>query len=71
VDRAGLRLLQRTKGVEHPSVKASLLEPFYFAPSRSRAAVRRMVEASVRRRLTRADSAARTLAVRVRYRRAS
>ena len=71
LDRAGLRLLQRTKGVAQPSVTASLFEPFYFAPSRSRADVRRTVETAVGRRLTRADSAARALTVRVRDRRAS
>ncbi|HUQ82932.1 MAG TPA: hypothetical protein VM076_17400 [Gemmatimonadaceae bacterium] len=67
VDRAGLRLLRRTKGVTHPSVTASLLEPFYFAPSLSPAEIRRAVEAAVDRRLARADSAARVLAGRVRH----
>jgi len=65
VDRAGLTLLRRTKGVEHPSAAAVLLEPVYFAPRLTRLRLRHMVDASIKRRLDLASSAGAALVARV------
>jgi hypothetical protein len=66
IDRAGLRLLQRTKGVPRPDARALLLEPLYFAPRLSRTEVRRTVDAIVDGRVMRARAAGELLVHRLR-----
>lgn len=65
LDHSGLKLLQRTKGVDRLTIGAALLEPLYFAPRRSRAWIRRAVDAYVGSRLRRADAASASLAARL------
>lgn len=65
VDRAGLRLVLRTKGVERPTAKAVLVEPLYFAPRLSRAEVQRMVDEAIGRRSRDVEAAATALTARL------
>ena len=65
VDRAGLTLLRRTKGVERPSAAAVLLEPLYFAPRVTHLRLRRIVDAYIERRLDLATTAGAALTARI------
>jgi len=65
MDRGGLRLVQRTKGVTRPSIWASVLEPLYFAPSLSREDIRRDLVMLIDARIAHADSAALRLTARL------
>jgi hypothetical protein len=65
IDRAGLRLLQRTKGVPNPSLSALFLEPFYFATPKSRNEVQHLVQRIVNGRVRDAERAGHRLAARL------
>jgi hypothetical protein len=65
IDRDGLRLLQRTKGVAEPGGWALLLEPFFFAPSWSRTKIDGALRYVIRERFGEAEKAAVRLVARL------
>jgi len=65
VDRAGLRLLQRTKGVASPALSALLLEPLYFARPVSRRELEQMVQFIVKTRVAHATAVGQRLKARL------
>ena len=65
MDRGGLRMVQRTKGVTRPSIWAAALEPLYFARALSREEIRRDLVVLIDARIAHSDSAARRLAARL------